>query len=130
MFGHRMWGCRWGLPHSGMDGVEGEKLLGGVDGALSQGAQVGESPGAPFFLVLSCAWRVEAGAELAGAQKVLHFAADEDEVDVVVAVEASCDVDYCVFDVAVPLPRLHAVGDRSRCADVKDGAAYGRVDVV
>lgn len=113
-----------------MDRPEREKLLGGVDGALSQRPQVRQSPGLPFFLVLACAWRVEPVAELAGAEEVLHFEADEDEVDVVVAVKASRHVYHRVFDVAVSLPRLHAVGDRSFGPDVEDGAADGCVDVL
>lgn len=118
------------LPHLRMDGTEGEKLLGGIDGALAQRPQVRHSPRPPLCLVLSRAGRVEAAAELAGAQEVLHFAAHEDQVDVLVAVKARRNVHHGVLDVAVPLPRLHAGGDRPLRPDVQNGSADGGVHVL
>ena len=113
-----------------MDRVEGKNLLRSGNSTLAERMQVRQSPGIPLFPVTSSARRVEPAPKLAGAQKLLHLAPHEDEVQMVV-LETRCDVHHGVlgFDPQVVLlPRLHTLAHAPGGPDVEDGAADGRVD--
>jgi len=120
------------LPHLRAHGLHGEQLLRGVHSALSQRPQMRQRPLVPLVLVSLRARRVEPAPKLTGAQEMLHFPTHEHEVDVALALQPGRDVHHGVADGAVArIPRFHGVADGAAfAADVEDGAANGRVDVL
>nr|PNR54889.1 hypothetical protein PHYPA_005782 [Physcomitrium patens] len=80
-----------------MNWVPGEKLQCRTDGTLSQRSEESESPRLPFSLIKSRVRRVEPVTVLAGAEKMLHFPAGKDEMDLVVTLKMGPQIASLMF---------------------------------